>query len=227
MLRKTWAISAIIALFLVPVIANGIQCNQMEFYTDKSYYTQGEVVSITMENIGSGSIYGEPSYSITDESGNLVMGKVRDTLELRPGENTTLPWRQMDIDMDQISPGTYTIHCRFGVYSDTLKIEIGNEGQRSMEFYTDKPCYSPGEGVIITMKNISNKTLYGRGFFHIASKASGPIWIIVILDTELKPGKKITIWDEAYNPGAYRIDCVFDGYYGIMEIEIGKVLAEN
>jgi hypothetical protein len=134
MTRKwMWAI-AIAPIVLASGVV-GANAYPIDVSTDRDVYPLGVPVTITIENIGNSTLYGMPSCSVFDESGELVQAFafIAIVWELEPGETVTVVWDQTNLNSTRVSPGTYHIEAGFAGYVETVKIRVAGD----IPIYTD------------------------------------------------------------------------------------------
>jgi hypothetical protein len=83
--------------------------------SNKERYKWGELVTITIENIGKiGIDLAEPHFYVLNENWELVYEEnIQDTWSLQPGANVVWNWDQKDKDKEQVPKGDYYVYGEF------------------------------------------------------------------------------------------------------------------
>ena len=104
-----------------------MESDVLQTTTNKLFYSQGEEITIEMENISAETISGGGVYfSVYDLNGNLLAGNgFFLAFEWAPGEGfSSFTWNQTNENGEQVDRGTYVILGKAGDYSDATLISI-------------------------------------------------------------------------------------------------------
>jgi hypothetical protein len=213
--------------------ANELENEFIRVSTDRDVYTQGEIITIYLENIGDITLnqsHGWEDYKIKNNDGDIVYHQrdVTDaTTSIKPGEKVIIYyWKQKDINDTQIAPGTYVVEKEYAGHTDTAEFHVIDLSQGHIQVSTCKDFYQQGENITISLENIGNVTLnQSHGWQdYIIKNNKGDIVVnqmaVTLAFTSISPGEKVTvdIWNQRdingtqMAPGTYIVEKGYAGY---------------
>ncbi len=179
-----------------------------QVFTDKDYYFAGEVVAITISNVGETPIVLN-GYWVEDGDGTVVYAE--STLGfvqyLQPGEGREYWWSQVDDCGEQVACGEYEVCTEW----DDAVIEIV---EYAVVVATSQAIYAEGEEVVITVTNEGDAAVTIQSGFSVTDETGETIYIsnALTFNPILQPGQSIQyVWEQTDANG----DMVGAGQYTI------------
>ena len=175
--------------------------------TDKSAYTPGEIVKITLTNTGNTPLNcgGSTFYTILKGT-TVIYPTTRDQLAVSvlPGSPLTAQWNQQDNSKTQVPNGTYVVSVDCGGTIKTVSFSIATNAPKTVTFTVNPDKGVAPLNVTATYTGTESNIVWNFGDGTTMNAAKGPS----------------TVTHKYERPGVYTITLLGDGIRGTAQVTI-------